>query len=38
MVHEGGWQVVRTEHRQVLAISPSTRMRVDPRPRWRTHT
>ncbi len=22
MVHEGGWQVVRTEHREVLAIPP----------------
>jgi Domain of unknown function (DUF222) len=23
MVHEGGWQVVRTEHREVLAIPPA---------------
>jgi hypothetical protein len=22
MVHEGGWQLVRTDHQQVLAISP----------------
>jgi predicted restriction endonuclease len=22
LVHEGGWQVVRTDHQQVLAISP----------------
>src|ERR1700680_488952 len=32
MVHEGGWQVVRTEHQQVLAISPFTPIAPDPRP------